>query len=264
MSLRADLSGVIPEELIPLLPDGFEVIGDIAVISVPHELDRYTGDIAQQIIRKRRSIRIVLRKISGREGEHRVARYESIVGERTATMYHESGFSYQVDLAVAFTTSRLAGERMRIAALISLGEVVVVPFAGVGPFVIPVAARGGTVVAIELNRDACLMGSENARRNRVSDRVAYIRGDALTTWHMVNQSFDRAIIPTPYGLETAFEAISQVVRPGGIIHYYTFCNRTQAIDLTEQFTSQGYEVLRCHTCGNVAPSVSRWVFDLRR
>ena len=51
------------------------------------------------------------------------------------------------------------------------GERVLVPFCGVGPFVIPAAARGAEITAIEQNQEACRWLSENVLLNGVSDQV---------------------------------------------------------------------------------------------
>lgn len=263
MTLRQHLIGVIPDDLISRLPGGFEVIGDIAVITIPEDLSPYCNEIGAAIIRIRRNIRTVLRRVSKREGDRRVATYIPIIGGGTRTIHRESGFSYQVDIATSFCTTRLAGERQRIASLIKPGETVLIPFAGVGPFAIPVAAKGARIIAIEMNPDACNLLKDNAIRNHVGSRVSIIRGDAITTDIMIGCLVDRAIIPTPYGLDEALLPISRVVKPGGWIHYYTFKNRNQAEELRVRFTNAGYEEIRVHRCGNVAPSVSRWVYDMK-
>ena len=205
MLLSQALQEIIPEPLHPLVPERFEVIGDIAVISIPDELSPYQQDIARSLIAQRHSITTVLKRISKRSGACRVAEFEPIIGTKTSTIYREFGFKYRVDLSHAFFTSRLAGERRRISAMVRPGENVLVPFAGVGPFAIPVAARGAQVIAVEINPEACLLLMENSRQNRVEDRITVICGDASLAGRMLRIRADRAIIPTPYGFEEAFK-----------------------------------------------------------
>ena len=264
MRLSESLKGVIPDHLLPIVPDRYEVIGDIAVIMLPDPLLAYRTEIAGSIIAHRRNIRTILRRVSKREGEIRVAGYERITGSTTTTICRESGFSYQVDLAHAFFTTRLAGEHQRIAAMVKPGEQIFVPFAGVGPFVIPPAARGAKVIALEINPAACRLLRENLRLNNLTREVAIIRGDARSASILLCCQADRAIIPTPYGLDDAFGPVEQVVKPGGRIHFYTFKNRKQAEGLISTFEESGFTVERFHRCGNVAPSVSRWVYDLKK
>lgn len=262
MQLSKVLREVIPKSLHHLIPDRFEVIGDIAILSIPDELSQYQTTIAKALISQRRSITTVLRRVSKMGGTCRIAGYQPIIGTKTRTLYKESGFRYRVDLSHAFFTSRLAGERQRISGIIRPGELVLVPFAGVGPFVIPVAARGAQVIAIEINPDACLLLRENIRLNHLEDRVAIIMGDASLACRMLKIMSDRAIIPTPYGLDETLIPLSRMVREGGSIHFYTFDNRDGAQERANILSQSGFNVDRFHRCGNVAPSVSRWVYDL--
>ena len=257
------LQEIIPEPLHRLVPERFEVIGDIAIISIPDELSPYQQAIASSLIAQRHNITTVLKRVSKRSGACRVAEFEPITGTKTRTIYREFRFRYRVDLSHAFFTSRLAGERRRISAMVRPGEIVLVPFAGVGPFAIPAAARGAKVIAVEINPEACHLLKENSRLNRVEDRITVICGDASMAGRMLRIRADRAILPTPYGLEEAFKPLSRIVKAGGIIHYYTFDTHNGAQDRARNFRDCGFLVDRIHRCGNVAPSVSRWVFDLR-
>jgi tRNA (guanine37-N1)-methyltransferase len=142
------------------------------------------------------------------------------------------------------------------------GERVLVPCCGVGPFVIPAAARGAEIVAVEQNPEACRWLRENLKLNRVGERVIIIQGDAFDTSLLPPYSFDRAIIPTPYGMDAIFDVIAHLVKPQGMIHFYTFRNRDQADALGAEFGQKGFVVVTQRRCGNVAPGVSRWVYDL--
>lgn len=263
-TLAEHLAGSIPQIWLNDLPPHVEVIGDIAVIQYPDHLTRYRENIGRAIISRDPRVRIVLRKVTRRDGKFRIAGYEPVIGNRTETIHRESGFVYQVDLATSFFTSRLAGERQRIASQITPGEVILVPFAGTGPFVIPVAARGAQVIAEEINPDACNMLRKNLEMNRCNDQVHIIRGDAHYLDSTLDCLADRAIIPTPYGFDGTVTSVAGLVRPGGHIHYYTFLNQQEAAALSGRLQEQGFLTSRYHRCGNVAPSVSRWVYDLKK
>lgn len=257
------LAGTVPADLIPLVPDRFEVIGDIAVISIPPELLPYRAEIADSLMKTRRSIRTVLRRISHRDGLHRVALYEPVTGSGTTTRYREFGFVYRVDLAQAFCSTRLAGERRRIAIQIRPGERVFIPYAGYGPFVIPAAAQGAEVVALEINPTACRLLAENLRTNHLEQSVLVIRGDAWKC-RIRPGTTDRAIIPSPYGSDRIPGPAAEAVRPGGWIHLYTLQPAREAEQVREELLNAGYRVARYHRCGNVAPGISRWVYDLQK
>src|SRR5690606_21028139 len=96
-------------------------------------------------------IRAVVSKNPIPRGEFRVAGMELVAGTRTTTVCSEYGFSYRLDIARSFYSSRLASERRRVWMQVEKGERVLVPFSGVGPYAIPPAKRGAWVTAIEKN-----------------------------------------------------------------------------------------------------------------
>lgn len=264
MGLKEQLKGTIPEQLLCSLSDRFDVIGDIAVLSVPEELSGYHHIIGEAVTEGRRNVRTVLNKISRLEGSNRIARYEILAGNETVTVHREYGFSYRLDVSTVFYNPRLASERRRVTLKVRPGERVLVPFCGVGPFVIPSAAKGAAVVAVEQNHNASRWMRENIVLNAVRDRVTLINGDAFDLSLLPEGTFDRAICPTPYGMDTIFDLLVPRVRKGGMIHFYTFSNQNQASALGEEFADRGFELELQKRCGNVAPGISRWVFDLRK
>ncbi|TAJ44748.1 class I SAM-dependent methyltransferase [Methanofollis fontis] len=262
MRLKDALRETIPADDLKLLNSGYTVIGDIAVIQISEPLQPFRHEIAEAICSANHAVRRVIQKRSKLEGEWRVAHLEHLVGEGSLTLHHEFGFTYRLDLAEVFFNPRLASERMRVAAEVRSGERVFIPFCGVGPFAVPAAAKGADVVGIELNPDACRWFIENIRLNRVADRVQIIRGDVRRLPLCSEGGFDRAIVPTPYGLDTCFPYCARMVRNGGTVHFYTFRTPEEIEGLTAHFRSEGYDVRSTRRCGNVAPGVSRWVFDL--
>jgi tRNA (guanine37-N1)-methyltransferase len=263
MKILDKLASLIPHDKLRDFSGRFDVIGDIAIVVLPPHLKKYDHIIANAILEHRHGIRIVVNKNSDVAGKFRTAHYAVIVGNGTVTTHHEFGFSYSFDLNSSFFNPRLAQERRRVTSQVEAGEQVLVPFCGVGPFVIPAAAHGATVVAIEQNPDAFHWFEENIRENKVIGKVAGIRGDAFNPEILTVGPFDRAIIPTPYSKDHILDLIAPRVKSGGLIHFYTFKNRAQSETMENEFVKRGYCVLTRRRCGNVAPSVSRWVFDLQ-
>ena len=262
MKILDKLATLIPHHELRDFSGRFDVIGDIAIVALPPSLKKYDHIIANAILEHRHGIRTVVNKNSDMTGNFRTAHYAVIVGNGTVTTHHEFGFSYSLDLNSSFFNPRLAQERRRVTSQIKAGEQVLVPFSGVGPFVIPAAARGAYVVAIEQNPDAFYWLEENIRENKVIGKIASIRGDAFNPEILPVDPFDRAIIPTPYGRDQILDLVAPRVRRSGIIHFYTFKNRAQSEIMEDEFVKRGYRVLIRRRCGNVAPAVSRWVFDL--
>jgi len=262
MGLKEQLKDTLPGPALCSLSDRFDVIGNIAVLSVPEELTGYRFVIADAIISRRPGLRTVLNKISCLEGGNRTAHFEILAGTDTVTAHQEYGFTYRMDVRTVFFNPRMASERKRVTDQICPGERVLVPFCGVGPYVIPAAARGAAVVAVDQNPEACRWLEENVLLNGVENLVTRFSGDAFDTSLLPQGTYDRAIIPTPYGMDTIFDVISPRVKPGGMIHFYTFCNPGQADALGKEFVYRGFKLVLKKRCGNTAPGISRWVYDL--
>jgi tRNA (guanine37-N1)-methyltransferase len=261
MSLKGDLSDIIPPDKLHLLGD-YEMIGDAAVISLQPGLDAYKKDAAGAIVSKRRNIRTVLHKISKVKGERRVSCYEVLHGTDTIVTYKEYGFTYKFDITNVFFNPRLKYERHRLAGLVLPGEKVLIPFAGAGPFAVPIAAKGCRVFAVEKNADACRWMALNARLNSVEDRIDILNADVRALPGLQKTVFDRAIVPAPYGMDVALELITPMVGAGGTIHFYTFKKKYQIEGLVDKYLAMGLNIDCIRRCGNVAPGVSRWAFDL--
>jgi tRNA (guanine37-N1)-methyltransferase len=79
---------------------------------------------------------------------------------------------------------------------------------------------------------------------------------------MITRTFDRAVVPTPYGMDKILETVTHAVRTEGVVHFYTFKKKQQIDRLSKKYEDMGFEIGLCRMCGNVAPGVSRWAFDL--
>jgi tRNA (guanine37-N1)-methyltransferase len=264
MGLKDQLAGFLPAELLPYVSNHFEVIGDIAVITIPAELEPWKQEIAQAILSRRKNLATVLNKSVKITGDSRTARYEALWGERTITVHRESGFSYRLDVGRVFFSTRMVYERKRVAGQIGPGERVYVPFAGVGPFVIPAAARGAEVYAMENNPDAFQYLRNNVDLNYVTAHCHLLQGDAFDTAPFAGNVFDRLIIPTPYGMDHALETLLPLLADRGTVHFYTFKAKEQIPALLSGYKAKGLTVTYSSPCGNVAPGISRWVFDMTR
>jgi len=262
MGLKEQLEGILPPDLLPLISDHFEVIGDVAVLTLPAELDPWKQTIALAIVSRRKNIATVLNRKGKTAGSSRTAAYETLLGERTVTVHREYGFSYRVDIRTAFFSARMASERKRVADRVAPGERVYVPFAGVGPFVIPAASRGAEVFAVEKNPDAFRLLEENVALNNVKKNCHIIQGDALETTELPHVAFDRLIIPAPYGMDHALARLFPLLSKGGRAHFYTFKTKREIPRLLADYGNRGLGVAYYAACGNAAPGVSRWVFDL--
>ena len=264
MGIRDHLAGHIPGDRLAHLSDHFDVIGDIAVLAVPPELAPYMSLIAETIVSHRKNIRTVLNRTGTVTGPERTAPYEIILGTTTETVHREFGFSYRLDVGRSFFSPRLARERKRVTGLVEPGERIYVPFAGVGPFAIPAAARGADVDAVELNPDAYRSLAANIVLNHVEPACHAVLGDALDISQLRHTRYDRLILPAPYGMDHMLDRLLPLLSEGGAAHFYTFRAKEQIPALAREYEERGLTVTGYAPCGNVAPGISRWVFDLVR
>ena len=242
-TLNQVLANKLPPNLLANLPQALDVVGDIAVIEVPTELDEYKNLIGEAILQIHRNIKTVLAKSGAISGTYRIRGYSFIAGEqKTQTIHKEYGVTYHVDLAKAYFSPRLSHEHERVASLVQGGETVVDLFAGVGPFSILIAKKNPRVkiYAVDINPEAIELLRVNARINRVENRVFPILGDARQiTARELKGTADRVIMNLP---ETAIEfvdAACQAIKPkGGIIHFYGFVRSPDSIeDLKLRFSN---------------------------
>ncbi|MDE4908286.1 RsmD family RNA methyltransferase [Methanogenium marinum] len=264
MSLSSRCAERLPPHVTRLVPDHYDVIGDVAILTLPDLLLPYGEVIGRCLTEERHSIRSVCLRTAPVAGTRRTAGYVVIYGpDDIRTVHREYGCIYHLDVRLVFYNTHLASERHRVAGYVREGERIIVPFAGVGPFVVPAAQRGAQVTAIEMNPDACGFLNENIRENGVEDVVTVFEGDAMQLLPFCGGAYDRAIVPTPYGMNTVLDEVIPLVRRGGIIHFYTFAVPEETDILAAKFRGMGCVVGGMRRCGNVAPGVSRWVFDLR-
>jgi len=208
----------LPADLLGFSPS-YERLGDIAIVD--EDDPERAREIADALVACDLPVESVLNRASEIRGELRVRDWEVLAGD-TATVHREYGFEYALDLAEVFFSPRLATERHRVVERVESGEHVFDMFAGVGPFVIPAAARGAEAVGVDLNERAVELLRENAERNGVADRVTAIHGDVREV--AAGGEYDgwagRVVMNLPH---SADEFLASAVRLAGdrcTLHYY--------------------------------------------
>ncbi len=106
MSLKELLKDKLPEEKLQSLPKGFEIIGGIAIISIPPSLDDEKYLVAQALVSHRKDVNVVLRKTSKLNGARRIGEFEILMGDRTTTLHRENGCIFYVDVAKTYFSGK--------------------------------------------------------------------------------------------------------------------------------------------------------------
>ena len=196
----------------------YERVGDVVVVDEddPDRAER----VAEAVVESDLPVDAVLNRASKVKGQERVRDWEVLAGEGTETVHREYGCEYLVDLAEAFFSPRLATERHRVAEQVEAGEHAFDMFAGVGPFVVPFARRGATVVGADVNPEAIAYLRENARRNGVAERVTAIEGDVREVVPDYGGWADRVVMNLPHSADEFLDAAVLLAGEEAVIHYY--------------------------------------------
>jgi len=195
-----------------------ERLGDIVIVD--EDDDERAREIADAVMTSDVPCETVLNRASPIEGELRVRRWDVLAGDGTETTHREYGHEFLLDVAEVYFSPRLATERHRVVEQVESGEAAIDMFAGVGPYAVPMAARGAEVVACDLNERAVEYLRENAERNGVTDRVTAIAGDVREIADDYAGTADRLVMNLPH---SAGEFLDTAVRLAGddcVVHYY--------------------------------------------
>ncbi len=282
------------------IPKSFDVIGDVAYLhSMPINGD--SKCIGESIMKKNRSIKVVVARQSNMEGTERAPGDEGLMivaGARRSpliTTHTEYGIKCVVDLNHTFFSPRMARERLRICQQVARGEDVLVCFGGVGMEAMQIAGRteASSVVVVELNEvavECAQRGHRMLERNKAvkcpgaAERLRILQGDVLDVVPTLLTSFDRILAPRPkegkmdsdLGNGDGGEAFLKVLLPrlhdGGECHWYDFvadwefpsCERTKSL-ITKVCLEQGMlmEVLHVSHVGSVAMRQIRVCLDFK-
>ncbi len=151
--LKKTLESILTPKESDELISAFDQVGDIIIIRIPDSLLSKKKIIGEALLEQVKSVKSVFHQSSSVEGEFRTRDLEILAGEdKTETEYKESGCRFMIDIRKVFFSPRLSSERLRIAELISDGEVIVNMFGGIGMFsIIAAKKKKCTVYNIDIN-----------------------------------------------------------------------------------------------------------------
>jgi tRNA (guanine37-N1)-methyltransferase len=245
-TLAEVLESRLPPHLLASLPRALDIVGDIAIIEIPPELNAHASLIGEAILKMHKNVRTVLAKAGAVSGTFRLREFNIIAGERrTETVHKEHGCKYQVDVARAYFSPRLSHEHKRVASLVQKGETVVDLFAGVGPFSVLIAktSEDAKVYAVDINPEAIELLKTNIRLNRVENRVFPILGDARQVVEgELRGVADRVIMNLPESAMQFVDAACKVIKPaGGTVHFYGFIRLPDSLENMKRRFSEAVE-----------------------
>ncbi|MEM2918300.1 MAG: class I SAM-dependent methyltransferase family protein [Candidatus Altiarchaeota archaeon] len=217
------LKGKISEDELKLIPRSFDLVGDIIILELNEKLKKKRKIIAEAFLNANKHAKTVLRKISKREGEFRIRKFEILAGEnKTETIHKEYGSLIKIDVAKVYFSPREALERQRIASLVKENEKILVMFSGAAPFAIQIAKKQPkcSITCVDSNPKAIEYANENIRINKISDRVKNYCIDVREIQKKINEKFSRIVMPLPKGAHEFLDIAISLLEEGGILHFY--------------------------------------------
>ena len=269
MKLRKALEKKLTKNELSHLKTSFDIIGDIAILEIPPQLVKKQKTIAETLMKLHKNIKTVCKKGSERKGELRLRIIKYVAGRKsTETIHTEFGCKYKLDVRKVYFSPRESTERDRIAKQVVNGEIVMVMFAGIGPFSILIAKRKKTdVISVELNKDACKYTKENTHLNSVAASVDVLCGDVKRVCKPFISKCDRIVMPLPKSgykfLDTAFKCLKP---RGGVIHFYYTGSMEEAekhIKRSSDKLNKKIKILRKNRVLPYAPRVWKVCLDVK-
>jgi tRNA (guanine37-N1)-methyltransferase len=270
------LSDKMPPHLLASLPQAIDFVGDIAVVEIPPELEKYKAAVGEAVLSAHKRLSTVLAKSGAVGGEFRVREFEPIAGvAKTSTVHREYDCVFHVDLAKAYFSPRLSYEHNRVASLVREDETVLDMFTGVGPFAIHIAKKRQKVhvYALDKNPEAIRLLKKNMIVNRVGTKITPILGDAKQiVAERLRGSSDRVIMNLPEKAIEYVDAACEAIKPfGGTLHYYEFTSEAEPIravqerlrDALKQSRRKLDEILSSKIVRGTAPHTWQVVVDAR-
>jgi len=214
----------VPDKLKYKLPTSYDIIGDIILIKLVDELQKYKKEIGKSLLSSHKNIKTVC-LIEPVSGEFRKRKIEIIAGEKnTITIHREYGLNFNVDVEKTYFSPRLANERLRIAKQVKKGETIVDMFTGVAPFSIMIAKKSNPklIYAIDKNKHAIELAKKNVATNNLLDKIELIVGDSKKTKSIIGEKtvVDRIIMNNPTMSFDFFKHALEIVTQKTIIHHY--------------------------------------------
>ncbi|MBR9703637.1 hypothetical protein GOV10_06355, partial [Candidatus Woesearchaeota archaeon] len=202
---------------------GYDSLGTIAVVEIVEELLPKEKELAQLLLDTDKKIETVLKKSGGHIGEFRTQEMIYLAGKETKeTLLHENGCRFKINVETVYFSIRLSTERTRIMKLIVPGENILCMFSGAGPYPVVFAKKtdAKSLVAIEINPEGHKYGEQNAKMNKVEQKIKFYCGDVnkiVPELVKDGQKFDRITMPLPHtGIEFLPAALDAITSGGTI------------------------------------------------
>lgn len=260
----------IPSNLIDKIPDKWEKVGEIGIVKLHPDLEKYSHKIGEKYA-EALQCKTILNDVGGITGTLRVPKTKIIFGSNeTITIHKENGIRFKLDPQKVMFSSGNMNERIRMASISNKKETVVDLFAGIGYFTLPIAiySKPKKIFACELNPVAYEYLCENIVLNNVTNIVEPIEGDNRD--NAPNNVADRVLLgyfgDTNRFLSTALNCLKDF---HGTIHYHDkFADKSipdkplKIVNEIAEKYNRDAQLLDYKQIKSYAPGISHYVFDI--
>ena len=272
MNLKEALGDKLSKDEQRKLIRSFDVIGDMAIIKIPPELEDKARLIGETILVLHKNLRVVARQTGTCSGEYRTIPLTIIAGEdRKETIHREYGTRMILNPEKVYFSPRLATERKRIADCVRDREKILVCFSGVGAFPLVIAqnSRAGKIVGIEKNSIAHEYARKSLQLNRKISTVTLLQGDVNDILPGLSSQYDRLLMPFPTAAHLFLPRALPALKPGGRLHFYSFQHHDTLELAIDQLQKECEKLKRTlikptlHRCGHCGTRLYRVCVDGR-
>lgn len=272
MKLKARLEKSLSERELGQVIGAYDIVGDMAIVMVPEELESQEQIIAEAILSSNNKIRVVVKRAGNYRGEFRVIPLQHLAGEdRKETEVKEFGVRLLVNPEIAYYSVRSGNERRRIASLVGPGESVLVLFSGIAPYPLIIAkySKAQSIIGIEKNPQAHHYGLQNLKRNKKLKNIQLYLGDVREVLPTFGESFDRVIMPLPTRGEIFLPWALRALKSKGFLHFYDMQHPQKTSQSVEKIRfvcgkmNRQLQLSRITKCGHCGPQSYRICIDTK-
>ena len=268
--LKTSLTKKIKKDDLEYLRRSMDIIGNIAILEIPKELDKKEKVIAKEVLKTSRNIKTVLKK-GKHEGVFRTQKLKHLAGEKTKEADHkENNVVMKLDVESVYFSPRLSNDRKRIAKLIKKPEEILVMFSGCAPYVCVIAknTKAKQVYGVEINPTAHNYALQNILINKLNNTGVFL-GDVKHIVPKLNKKFDRILMPHPTAADKYLDVALKCAKKGAVIHYYDFQKEDEtkkSIGKIKKACAKAKKkcrILRTVKCGQSAPREFRFCIEFK-
>jgi len=246
-SIEDALVGVLPENILELVPKSYDIIGKIVIVEFDQintisdtNILSYKKKVAEALVSVNKSVETVYEKKSEVKGIYRLKELNIIYGDdNPETTHKENDCLFKLDVKKTYFTPRLVFERKRVSSSnFKKQETIVDMFTGVGPFSIQIAKKNNVkIYAFDVNPSAYKYLNENIKLNTLKGEVIAHNMDVNELLNpdnklgnLLKHRIDRILMNLPeQSINFLDVACFLMKKPAGILHFYQFCEKPDTI-----------------------------------